>query len=470
VTPSLPQHPPRTKSVKNQPLADPRAAALAVLDRVGMGKATLDAVLDDFAPRLTQLSRRDRALFNGLVYGVLRRRLHLDAVVAAHADRPLKKISPTILNILRIGLFQVLFMDRIPASAAVNTTVNLVRTRKAPKAAGFVNALLRNALREPGRFCIPDPLDSPVDHIAVAHAFPHWLASRWIDRMGLAQTDRLCAAMNAIPPITLRCNGLKNDLAELVMALSDQAEAIEIVDNLPGGVNLIRPRLPIPEMKAFVDGRFSVQDGAAQLVSLLLAPRPGETVLDACAGLGGKSTHLAQLMDNRGAIVAMDKAAAKLTRLGAEARRLGVSIVRTRCVDLNRPIPNDTLPRFDRILLDAPCSGLGVLRRNPDAKWSSQEAAIPRLARQQTCFLDHLAPLVKKNGCLVFAVCSMEPEENEWVIKTFLKNHANFAITGAQFIEEKTVLPFLGEDGFFRTAPHMDHMDGFFAARLQRTR
>ena len=230
---SSPQHPTRNRSRQNRPFTDPRAAALAVLDRVDMGKTTLDAVLDDSAPRLTGLSRRDRALFNQLVYGVLRRRLRLDAVVASYADRPFKKISPPILNILRIGLFQILFMDRIPASAAVNTAVNLVRARKASKTAGFVNALLRNALRDPDRFCIPDALDSPVDHIAVAHAFPHWLASRWIDRMGLAQTDRLCAAMNTIPPITLRCNRLKNNLAELVKALSDQAEAIEIVNNRP---------------------------------------------------------------------------------------------------------------------------------------------------------------------------------------------------------------------------------------------
>jgi 16S rRNA (cytosine967-C5)-methyltransferase len=268
----------------------------------------------------------------------------------------------------------------------------------------------------------------------------------------------------------LRCNRLKNNLAGLVKALSDQAEAVAMLDTVPGGVNLISPRLPIPEMKAFVDGRFSVQDGAAQLVSLLLSPQPGETVLDACAGLGGKATHLAQIMENRGSIMAVDNVDAKLTRLENEAHRLGVSIIRTRQVDLNQPLALETLPRFDRILLDAPCSGLGVLRRNPDAKWSCRPADIVRLANLQARFLDHLAPLVKKNGHMVFAVCSMEPEENEGVIKTFLKNHANFAITAAHSMEDKTVLPFLGEDGFLRTAPHMDHLDGFFAARLQRTR
>lgn len=459
----------RAPTGPNRPITDPRTAALTVLNRVDRHKATLDAVLDDAATMLKGLSHRDRAMFNQLVYGVMRRRLRLDAVVAAYADRPVKRISPPILNILRIGLFQILFMDRIPASAAVNTAVNLVRSCSTSKAAGFVNALLRNALRDPDRFCLPDALDSPVDHIAIAHAFPHWLAARWIGRMGITETDRLCDAINTIPPITLRCNGLRNNPTELLKALSDQAESIEAMDNLPGGINLIRPRCPIPDMKAFVDGRFAVQDGAAQLVSLLLAAQPGETVLDACTGLGGKATHIAQLMDNHGTIVAIDNVPVKLKSLEKEAYRLGVSIIRTWHTDLNQPIFTETPARFDRILLDAPCSGLGVLRRNPDAKWSSREVDIARLASRQMRFLDHLAPMVKKNGILVFAVCSMEPEENSQVIKTFLKNHANFAISSPQSIKEKTVLPFLGKDGFLRTAPHIDHMDGFFAARLERT-
>ncbi|MBC2711507.1 MAG: 16S rRNA (cytosine(967)-C(5))-methyltransferase RsmB [Desulfosarcina sp.] len=465
---SKPQSPTRTQTRQNLPITGPRAGALKVLNRLDRNKKTLDAVLDDAAPMIMGLSRRDRALLNQLVYGVLRWRLRLDAVVDVYANRPLKRIDPPILNILRIGLFQVLFMDRIPASAAVNTAVNLARTQKTSKAAGFVNALLRNALRDPDRFSLPDAVDSPVDHMAIAKSFPHWLVSRWIDRIGVAETERLCDAMNTIPPITLRCNQLKNSLSELVNALTVEAERIDIVEDVAGGVNLIRPRCPIPEMKAFVEGRFTVQDGAAQLVSLLLAPQPGETVLDACAGLGGKTTHLAQVMMNQGTIVAMDNSPAKLARLEKEAHRLGVPIIRTRCVDLNRPPESETLPRFDRILLDAPCSGLGVLRRNPDAKWSSQKKDIARFARRQARFLDHLAPLVKRDGVLVFAVCSMEPEENEQVIKRFLKNHPNFAITGQQSIEEKAVLPFLGENGFLRTAPHIHHMDGFFAARLNR--
>jgi 16S rRNA (cytosine967-C5)-methyltransferase len=449
-------------------MSDARAAALIVLDRLDRNRETLDAVLDDAAPMLTALSRRDRALFNQLVYGVLRWRLRLDAIVAAYADRALKNISPSILNILRIGLFQILFMDRIPASAAVNTAVNLTRRGGTPKAAGFVNALLRNTLRHPDRFELPDAAGSPEEHIAIVCSLPHWLASRWIDRLGASEARRLADAMNAIPPISLRCNGLKNSLPELIEAIGGQAEAVAIMEAVAGGLNLVRPGCAIPEMKAFIDGRFAVQDGGAQLVSLLLGPQPGETVLDACAGLGGKTTHLAQLMNNQGTIVAMDLATDKLARLEKETRRLGVSIVQTRRVDLNRPVAADRLPRFDRILLDAPCSGLGVLRRNPDAKWSSREKNIARFADRQSLFLDHLAPLVKKGGVMVFAVCSMEPEENEQPVKTFLKKHPNFAISDPQRMEDKTVRPFMGEDGFLRTFPHIHQMDGFFAARLKR--
>ena len=458
----------RPSAKKSPPLLDSRTAVLHVLNRLEGNRQTLDALLDHVAPMIKDLSRLDRALFNQIAYGVLRWRLRLDAVVSAYADRPLHKINPSILNILRIGLYQILFMDRIPASAAVNTAVNLVRTQTAGKAAGFVNALLRSALRDPDRFSLPDAAESAVDHMAIAKSIPHWLASRWIERWGVAETKRLCDAINTIPPITLRCNELKNSLPELADTFRDQAQRIEIMDQVPGAVQLIRPRRAIAEMKAFEEGRFAVQDGAAQLVSLLLAPRPGETVLDACAGLGGKTTHLAQMMKNQGRIVAGDNIAAKLGRLEKEAQRLGASIVQTRHMDLDRPLGSEALPHFDRILLDAPCSGLGVLRRNPDTKWSSQPKRITRSARRQLRFLNHLAPLVKKDGVLVFAVCSMEAEENAQVIESFLKNHTNFVITGHQTLADKIVNPFLDEKGFLRTLPHIHHMDGFFAARLKR--
>ncbi|WP_319526030.1 16S rRNA (cytosine(967)-C(5))-methyltransferase RsmB [uncultured Desulfosarcina sp.] len=463
------QHRPAPRPDKsNRSTADARAAALRILERLDSCSDTLDSVLETEAIMIDALPRRDRALFNQLVYGVLRWRLQLDAIISAHASRPLNKIAPTVRNILRLGLFQIRFLDRIPASAAVNTTVALAKTHRAAKAAGFVNAVLRSALRAPDRDGLPDAAADPVGHLSVSQSMPRWLVDRWIDRLGPDEAALLCESVNAIPPTVLRCNPLKNSPTELVEALAPDAERVELIAAVPGALQLIRPRRAIHRMQAFADGRFSVQDGAAQLVSLLFDPKPGETLLDACAGLGGKTTHLAQLMENRGRIVALDHVATKLARLETEARRLGIDIIETRRADLNRPLDPSDLPRFDRILLDAPCSGLGVLRRNPDAKWSSLKKDIAGFARRQARFLERLAPLVKEQGTLVFAVCSMEPEENESVVTQFLKKHPNFAITAVEAITEKSMLPFLGADGFFRTAPHTHYMDGFFAARLTR--
>jgi 16S rRNA (cytosine967-C5)-methyltransferase len=272
--------------------------------------------------------------------------------------------------------------------------------------------------------------------------------------------------MNSVPPLTLRCNLLKSNPKQLAEALKAQADDVRPLDTLPEALNLIGLHCPIHEMQAFIDGRFAVQDAAAQLVSLLLSPLPDETILDACAGLGGKTTHIAGMMQNRGCVIALDKATSKLTSLEREALRQGITIVQTKHANLNRPLSTASLPSFDRVLLDAPCTGLGVLRRNPDAKWSTRKKDIARFADRQLHFLENLAPLVKPGGVLVFSVCSMEPEENEGVIKRFLKNHPNFVISHQQTIEEKNMRPFLDQNGFFRTFPHNHQMDGFFAARL----
>jgi 16S rRNA (cytosine967-C5)-methyltransferase len=460
--------PPMSPHRHDHPAPCPRAAALAVLDHQEMDHLTLDRVLDDQAAATAALSRRDRSLFNQLVYGVLRWRSRLDAVIGAHANRPVNQITPTIRNILRIGLFQILMMDRIPASAAVNTAVDLVRRCGSPRSAGFVNAVLRNALRHPKRSGIPDAHLSPSVHLAAAKSFPLWLIDRWIDRFGLSAAGRLCDAINTVPPITLRCNHLKNSPMELLAALTAQVGQVNLLEGVPGALNIIGPRLPIAEMSAFGQGRFAVQDGAAQLVSLLLDPQPGECILDACAGLGGKTTHLAQLMQNFGDLVAVDNVPAKLACLEKEARRLGIGIIHTRALDLEGLAADAALPRFDRILLDAPCTGLGVLRRNPDAKWSSRAPDIARCARRQKRFLERVAALVRTGGVLVFAVCSMEPEENEEVIVHFLKKHPEFAIDERQSIEVDGVASYLNADGFLRTAPHLHGLDGFFAARLRR--
>jgi len=438
--------------------ADPRRIALQILNELDAGGKTLDALMDASHESAGLSEKRDKALMQALVYGVLRWRSRLDEVVSHFSKTSLRKIEPKVLNILRLGIYQIVFMDRIPPSAAVNTSVEMAKSVSASWTVRFVNAVLRKAVAGP----LP-----PSSGAAVEKSIPGWLLARWIHRFGTSGTDAICDAVNGIPPITVRTNTLRTAREALIADFSGHAEGISTTEFSPEGISFFNPKGSVSDMPGFQNGEFQVQDEAAQLAGHILAPKPGETVLDACAGLGGKTGHAAQLMENRGVLCAMDKDSQKLFSLEKEMRRLGISIVETCCHDLTSPFLRLHLPAFDRILLDAPCSGLGVLRRNPDAKWSVSQSDLQRLHNIQMRLIGHLAPLIKPSGILVYVVCSTEPEENESVVAKFLSSHPNFQsepICPTEFIPADSIT----EMGFFKTYPHRLTMDGFFAARLRR--
>jgi len=447
---------------------DVRKTALYILNTLDKENNTLDSLLEDVFREKTLFLKKDRALLQALVYGVLRWRGRLDWIIDYFSKTRLNKINPNVLNILRLGLFQVIYLDRIPVSAAVNTSVEMTKAVAAPWVVGYVNGLLRNAVREYGDVVFPDVNKDPVKALATKKSFPGWLIKKWLDRFGLKETGLLCDAINTIPPITVRCNTLRINREKLVKALEGYAEKIDITNYAPDGVFFFNPKKSIPNIEAFKNGLFQVQDEAAQLVTLLLNPQSGETILDACAGLGGKTGHIAQIMKNSGRLVAVDKDENKLMRLESEMHRLGVSIVTTRIHDLTTPLNREHFGKFDRILLDAPCSGLGVLRRNPDIKWRASQQNPAYCQKRQALFLDNLAHFVKPSGVLVYAVCSTEPEENESVIKGFLNKHAKFAIekksTGLSF----DACSLVTRDGYLKTFPHLNNMDGFFSVCMKR--
>ena len=449
-------------------VVDARNTALEVLITLDRKRQTLDGILDDISPRTDSLSKRDRALFNALIYGVLRWRGRLDYIVNHFSHTPLKKIENSVLNILRLGLFQIIYLDRIPDSAAVNTSVELTRHIGASRAAGFVNALLRKSAANYGSVVFPTLKGDPVAFFSTGHALPHWLARRWQRRYDPETLLKLCETINAVPPITIRTNTLKTSRQELIRFLEDDVEHISPAPDAPDAITMNKLKCSIPDLPGFKNGWFQVQDEAAQLVSLLLNPQPEESVLDACAGLGGKTAHLAQLMRNKGSISAMDKDEKKLQQLDREMQRLGITIVDTTGHDLNLPLDPTQQSDFDRILLDAPCSGLGVLRRNPDIKWKSNESDLTRQAGVQKRFLENLAPLVKPNGILVYAVCSIEPEENEAVIVAFLKKHPEFVIDKSLGKLPESLHSLVEPATGFRTLPLLNHMDGFYFVRLKR--
>ncbi|MDP2643347.1 MAG: 16S rRNA (cytosine(967)-C(5))-methyltransferase RsmB [Desulfobacterales bacterium] len=449
---------------------NPRKTALLILTRLDHARKTLDYTYDEVLSESPQFSRQDRVLLNALVFGVLRWRGRIDWIIKQFSMVPAQKIDAKILNILRLGAFQILFLDRIPSSAAVNTSVEMSKEFAAPWVVKFVNGLLRNIARRQDAIVFPPTEKNPAFALAVKKSFPEWLIKKWLQRFGQLETEALCDILNTIPPITVRVNTLKTSRNEVMTSLEKSVGRMTPAVFSPDGVHFYSPQAPISDINPFKAGGFQVQDEAAQLVSLFMAPEPGDRALDACAGLGGKTGHIGQLMKNQGLILALDANQTKLSRLDAEMNRLGISIVEPLRFNLNTPLPRERFGLFDKILLDAPCSGLGILRRKPDIKWTLFQKHLTVYKERQLKFLENLSHAVAHSGVLIYAVCSMEPEENEDVANIFLSRHPDFALDDAPLQNYAELKPFIQPPGYFRTFPHRHDMDGFFAARFKKVK
>jgi 16S rRNA (cytosine967-C5)-methyltransferase len=411
-----------------------------------------------------KLSGPDRGLFAELVFGVLRRQGTLDHVLTGLVTQPLAKLEPQVLIFLRLGLYQLMYLDRIPESAAVNESVNLTKNLL-PRASGLVNAVLRNYLRHKDSITYPDPKTAPAASIAARHSHPAWLVKLWFSQLGEEETELLAEASSCQPPLTLRTNTLLTTRDDLLQLFATNGIGATACRFSPHGVR-IEGRHHIVGLPGFREGMFAIQDEASQIASLLLDPQPGERVLDTCAAPGGKATYLAQLMGNQGELLAMDVASSKLPQIQEAARRLGITIISTRAADLLRSgqFPADA---FDRILLDAPCSGLGVIRRNPEAKWRLKPDDITRLAATQTTMLGNAMRMLKPGGVLLYSTCSTSQEENEAVVQDFVSRHGNCVLENMNNIFPDYRGLFT-PDGMFRAWPHRHGMDGFCAARIRK--
>lgn len=433
----------------------PREKALEILGKVEAG-VFADSLLEEARQ---SFGERDRAFLLELVYGVLRNRLRLDWVLDLFSAQPVEKAGVPTRNILRLGAYQLLFLDRVPASAAVNTSVELAKAHGGKH--GYVNGLLRNLDRKRDRIDYPGAGD-PVRRFSVLYSHPEWLVARWIGRFGIETAETLLRANNSPAPLVLRANRLRTTREELKSGLEKAGvRAIETVYS-PAGIRLVSPPA-IRTLPGYGEGWFLVQDEAAQLISLMLSPRPGDRVLDACAAPGGKATHLAELMGDRGELVALDLDPARIARISENSRRLGMTII----VPKQGDAASYAEQGFDRVLIDAPCSGLGVLRRHPDGRWNKVEGAIRERAAMQRRILENCAGLLRLGGVLVYATCSTEPEENEEVVKAFL------AGPGSGFVvdDPRPYLPGRASElvdghNFLHTYPKAPEMDGFFGVRM----
>lgn len=420
------------------------------------------------ALRGSPLGRLDRALVTELVSGSVKRRYTLDWVLSRYLAQGLAQTPPWTRNILRLAAYQLLFLDRIPAAAACDTAVELAK-KYAPRTAGLVNAVLRRLARE-GWPALPRYEDDPVAHLAVKHAHPPWLVARWLARWGREWTEALCRADNERPPLALRVNTLKQDAVRVQDALRAAGAAVRPSAYVPEG--LIGEGLSfLEELEGLREGWFLFQDEGSMLVSHAVAPAAESLIVDACAGVGTKTTHLAQLTGDRGEVLAVDLRPAKLKLLEENCRRLGIGSVRPLAADA-RELPG-LLPRpANYLLVDAPCSGFGVLRRRADARWRKSPEQLRSLPRLQLELLEAAYAALKPGGVLVYSTCTTEPEENEEVVAEICARHRDLR---AESLEDFLPRPLpreedrrLAAQGQLRLYPHVHGTDGFFIARLRK--
>ncbi|MBE9013841.1 16S rRNA (cytosine(967)-C(5))-methyltransferase [Pseudanabaenaceae cyanobacterium LEGE 13415] len=437
---------------------NPRQLAFTALRAIHKG-AFADVAVDQ-ALQQTEISLLDRRLFTELVYGTIRRRRTLDALIDQFAKKNTQ--APDLRLILQLGLYQLRYLDQIPPSAAVDTSVELAKCNKLGGLTGVVNGLLRQYLRTQ-TVLKGDPLELPEDPISrlgTLHSYPNWIVQAWSDQFGIDETEKLCEWMNRPPQIDLRVNTLKTNIDQVEAAMIDRGIQVDRIPNLPNALRLPPSVGAIQNLPGYTEGWWIVQDSSAQLVSYLVDPQPGEIVADACAAPGGKTLHLAELMNDRGTVWAIDKTASRLKKLQQNVDRLSLNSISILTADsCNVP---QLKGKCDRVLVDAPCSGLGTLNRHADARWRQTPESAAGLAQLQQEILTEAATWVKPQGVLIYSTCTLNTIENESVVKQFLAQHSDWSIDQTNRFPELTT-----SEGWIKVLPHCHNMDGFFMVRLK---
>ncbi|OXM85857.1 16S rRNA (cytosine(967)-C(5))-methyltransferase RsmB [Paenibacillus rigui] len=429
-----------------------REAALEVLVRTEQDRSYSNLLLHQTLQKYG-LDKQDAGLTTEIVYGTIQRMNTLDYFLERFVAKGVAKLQPWVRSLLRLSLYQMMYLDRIPEHAVVNEAVNLAKKKGHQGISGMVNGVLRNVIRQKDTLKLPEHLP-PVERIALAHSHPDWLVRRWMKQLGEERTERICEANNVPPRVSLRVNTLKLSREELITRLVDAGLQAEPSDLAPAGV-IVRGGGNMALTPWYAEGLFSIQDESSMLVAEAVDPQPGDKVLDCCAAPGGKSMHMAEKMGDRGEVWACDIHEHKEKLIAEQAERLGLSSVRTLVSDA-RKLP-ERLPEgtFDRILLDAPCSGLGVIRRKPDMKWSKTEQELDDICVIQRELLNQVHKLLRPGGVLVYSTCTIERGENSGMIETFLQEHPEFEMDPSQ-------------PEPLQIYPYEHQSDGFFIAKLRK--
>ena len=453
-------------------MQNPRQIAFLALREVHRRGAFADVALDRTF-RNSQLTDLDRRLVTELVYGSVRRMRAIDFIIDKLATKKSSQQPPELRTIIHLGLYQLQYLNNIPPSAAVNTTVQLAKENGFSGLSSFVNGLLRQYIRltpptppyQGGAWGGLNPLKLPenlVQRLGILHSFPDWIVEMWLEQLGETETEQLCEWFNQSPTIDLRINPLKSTIDQIETAFKSQNISVSRLLNLPQALRINGSSGAIQNLPGYSEGWWTIQDSSAQLVTHLLDPQPGETIIDVCAAPGGKTTHIAELIQDTGTIYACDKTANRLKRLKENADRLQMRSIKIHTGD-SRQFP-EFINLADRVLLDAPCSGLGTLHRRADARWHHTPENIQAQSQLQSELLANAATFVKSGGVLVYATCTIHPLENEAVIQSFLANNPQWQIEPPTI--DLPVQP--SPEGWVKVWPHRNQMDGFFMVRLKR--
>lgn len=444
---------------------NPRQLAFLTLRDVERRGMYADIALDQRL-RQTDLNGVNRRLTTELVYGCVRRRRSLDALIDQFAQKKSHQQPPDLRTILHLGFYQLCYLSQIPASAAVNTTVELAKSNGFSGLGGFVNGILRAYLRQqeqlgnPQIFIQEDP--NLIKNLGEFYSFPDWIIEYWLNQLGLEETEKLGQWFNQSPTIDLRINPLKTTIETVETELKLAGINLSRIPHLPQALRLFGSVGEIHKLPGYPQGWWSVQDSSAQWVSHLLDPQPGETIIDACAAPGGKTTHLAELMQDTGTILACDRAKSRLKKVQQNRERLQLKSIQIQAGDIREFSQYNN--SADRVLLDAPCSGLGTLHRRADARWRHTPENIEELSQLQAELLEKTANFVKPGGYLVYATCTIHPQENEQIVESFLTHHSNWKID----LPDICLDDVLTSEGYLKVWPHRQNMDGFFIVRLKR--
>lgn len=439
-----------------------REIALKILYQIHEEGAYANLALDKALFSCQDLDPRDKGLITEIVYGSVKNRGKLDYVLNQFAKIKVKKMDRWTRNILRMALYQIMFLDKVPDSAAVDEAVKL--SKRYGRSDKFVNAVLRNYLRGQEQIVWPDREQDVIQYLAVQYSFPVWMVQRFVQQYGAEQAEQLCQWFNQPAALWIRTNTLMISRKVLKEQLEQKGIAVEESRYTPEGLKILSA-VNLHQLEEFQQGLFTVQDESSMLVALAAEPMPGQRVLDVCSAPGGKATHMAQLMKDDGVICACDIHQHRLDLIRENCKRLGMESVACYLQDGTQLTKRWKTP-FDVVLCDVPCSGLGVLGRRPDARWSKDAADIETLCRVQKQILEQAAQLVTPGGTLIYSTCTITPEENQQMVQQFLAQHPEFYLD--ETLPDCWLHVEKGQEGYVQFLPFADQMDGFFIARMIR--